>query len=289
MKANDILKEKMQGRNLIELLMEMYPDVNSTSKLMYEANQKTVEAALSIRFSKDEKEQYLDEKIISKREYLEKSNLVALYNQLAGYSAENIDSIESKGEAFQGIGQMLGMIPSETHQAINPENLSLIKKMTGSNDAEKIDIKQADIILNDFGTVIPIFKTASETENPTETLMKYFVYLQYEIKFLEWLHEQKVKVNEQLILGAELEKIEWLGTQKQLAELFVELEKKGWVKEKKSKLISKYFTKAGTIFEILKQSGIDSEGLPDYPNIYTKTYSKCFRDIKSNTSNSNKQ
>ncbi len=71
-----------------------------------------------------------------------------------------------------------------------------------------------------------------------------------------------------------LPKIEWNGTQKELAELFIELKRKGWVSEIEGNLIQNYFSGAKTIKQILKEGGAN------YEQVYTKTYKPKFDTIK---------
>ena len=78
-----------------------------------------------------------------------------------------------------------------------------------------------------------------------------------------------------------LEKFDWLGTQKNLAELFIELENKGWIKKIDRDLIKQYFTKSTTISEILKPS-VDKTGKPTFEKVYTKAYKKAFNNIALN-------
>ena len=80
----------------------------------------------------------------------------------------------------------------------------------------------------------------------------------------------------------ELTKIQWLGTQKQLAELFIELKKKGWIEEHPAEVIQSCFTKSNSISQCFKP-GIDkNRGYePTYPGIYTPEYNPKFFGIKS--------
>lgn len=82
----------------------------------------------------------------------------------------------------------------------------------------------------------------------------------------------------------DVEKIEWLGTQKQLGELFLELERKGWIKEKKVSLIENYFTKSNSMSQVLKPSQDTGTKQKLYSGIYTKNYKPVFADIKINIS-----
>lgn len=102
--------------------------------------------------------------------------------------------------------------------------------------------------------------------------------------------EQQKETNKQMdiatkgnglnLAGLGLEKHEWLGTQFQLAELFIELERKGWIKEKKHKTIKGCFTNSNTIDQVIKP-GYDLKE-PTYPQIYTESYRPVFEGIKKN-------
>ena len=81
---------------------------------------------------------------------------------------------------------------------------------------------------------------------------------------------------------AELEQFEWLGTQKQLAELFLELERKRWIREKNVKLIKSYFTKSDTIHQTLKPDHDTATGENRYLGIYGTRYKPAFKEIKPN-------
>lgn len=83
-----------------------------------------------------------------------------------------------------------------------------------------------------------------------------------------------------------LERIEWLGTQKNLSELFIELKKKNWLKEiPKKKLLKAYFTKTDSIEQVLKPSTDPSNYMDRYEGVYTKDYTAQFAQILQNTIN----
>jgi hypothetical protein len=79
----------------------------------------------------------------------------------------------------------------------------------------------------------------------------------------------------------ELRKISWKGTQKELAELFVELKNKGWISEIEPNLIQEYFKESKTIKQVLKPSK-DKDGNANYDGIYTKVYKPKFDSIRRN-------
>lgn len=78
----------------------------------------------------------------------------------------------------------------------------------------------------------------------------------------------------------EVTKIEWLGSQKELAELFLELKRKGFVAEIPTQLIKQYFTKSDTIEQVLKPSQDPKTKENTYEGIYTKAYRPHFDTIR---------
>jgi len=84
-------------------------------------------------------------------------------------------------------------------------------------------------------------------------------------------------------------KINWLGTQKELGELFVELLQKGWITEIDAKKIQALFSKSNTISQVIKPS---QQIIPDekgnkklenqYEQIYTAKYQPKFDTIRKN-------
>ncbi|TVT37854.1 hypothetical protein FNT36_22100 [Hymenobacter setariae] len=77
-------------------------------------------------------------------------------------------------------------------------------------------------------------------------------------------------------------KMVWLGTQKQLAELFAQLESKGWLRAPVSSAIKRAFTKSDSIQQILKPGVIKGGTNRPYPEIFTTEYTECFDGISKN-------
>jgi hypothetical protein len=77
-------------------------------------------------------------------------------------------------------------------------------------------------------------------------------------------------------------KIQWLGTQRQLAELFSVLKSKGWIEKFEYETIKECFTESNSIQQYLKP-GINKEnGEATYPEIYKTNYDERFFTIKKN-------
>jgi hypothetical protein len=143
----------------------------------------------------------------------------------------------------------------------------LIKRNKASDLYEAIGILTKKINKNELVKI----------NEKVSTFVGYFYFSEYLIKQNEKFKEIQLEVNE-----TNFDKLEWLGSQKELGELFLALNKKGWLKEINSALIKKYFTKSNTIDQILKPSLSNS----NYEGVYTKKYKPKFdlirpRGIKS--------
>lgn len=76
-------------------------------------------------------------------------------------------------------------------------------------------------------------------------------------------------------------KIQWLGTQKELAELFVELKKKGWIEKFENETIRDCFTESNSIPQYLKPATDRKTKTETYEKLYSG-YSPQFYGIKEN-------
>ncbi len=97
------------------------------------------------------------------------------------------------------------------------------------------------------------------------------------IKFKEHKKQPTIK-NIQIIS----EKIDWKGTQKELAELFIELKNKGWIEEVNPTKIMNAFTQSDTIQQVLKPGNNPKTKIDEYNQIYTKRYKPKFKGIEQN-------
>lgn len=79
-----------------------------------------------------------------------------------------------------------------------------------------------------------------------------------------------------------LQKIEWQGTQKELGELLVELQKNGWIKDIPIESLQKLFTSTDSLHQVLKPTQNKKTGIKHFSGIYTKMYKPKFDGIKPN-------
>lgn len=73
-----------------------------------------------------------------------------------------------------------------------------------------------------------------------------------------------------------------LGTQKELAELHIELETKGCVKKSRVNTIKAAYTKSATLDQVMKRNESVRNGDQEYDQIYTVKYKPMFYGIKLN-------
>jgi hypothetical protein len=140
----------------------------------------------------------------------------------------------------------------------------------------KIEIKQLEVELGRFELDINEIKKNIIYLNSDEyspVLYECLITALSSIFDKVQTHFEKFLTSENL----NLIKMEWLGTQKELAELFIELKNKGYIKEFKYNTIKACFTNTNTIHQILKPDNIDD---PIYPQVYSPEYKKKFEKIE---------
>ena len=104
-----------------------------------------------------------------------------------------------------------------------------------------------------------------------------------DVVFEDWLSENPIsEIND--LATKRAKKLDWLGDQKELTDLFVTLKQKGWIREVESKTIKSAFTKTDTIHQVLKPNqSKETKFEPVYPQIYSAKYSSPFSKIQDKT------
>lgn len=77
-------------------------------------------------------------------------------------------------------------------------------------------------------------------------------------------------------------KIQWLGTQKELAELFIWLKAKGWITDFEPETIKECFTNTNTIQQYLKPGDYTDELGGTYDQVFTAEYAPKFHGVLTN-------
>lgn len=103
----------------------------------------------------------------------------------------------------------------------------------------------------------------------------------------DWLKQEKERQNTPSVKPVELQKIVWNGTQKELAELFIQLKEKGWIEGFEYDTIKSCFTNAHSIHQYLKPFTENKTYEPTFEKVYTKEYKPMFFAIKPNTKKHN--
>ena len=120
---------------------------------------------------------------------------------------------------------------------------------------------------------------------PTQTIAEFTSY-SVTRRALGFAEQEGTLGNESLsspaLRGAPPKLMNWLGTQKQLAELFVKLEEHGWITAPVPEAIKRAFTKSHTIQQVLKPGKSDRSNKRHYPDVFTVEYESMFDGIAKN-------
>ena len=217
------------------------------------------------------------------------------------------DLLSHLGEFKSSVFSDLALIENEAFNEIGPflETFTTISISLSDSNQDSDFVEQTSELSSllqseAFSTMIDTFfpdaeikeeyanliKPFSENTNGQEELVKRSTYMIlrifYEKKFLEYLKETIRILDDQPSNSREIIKIEWLGTQKELAELFVELERKKWINEINANTIKAIFTRSNSIQQVLKRGDVRNSTSFGYDQIYTTTYKSKFDTIRTN-------
>ncbi len=79
-----------------------------------------------------------------------------------------------------------------------------------------------------------------------------------------------------------INQIQWLGTQKELAELFIRLKEKGWISGFEYETIKACFTNSNSIQQVLKPGQDPKTKQATFDQVFTKDYTSQFHGIQQN-------
>jgi hypothetical protein len=210
--------------------------------------------------------------------------------------ANFLNIIEKLKQIFPNIKQT-----SRWQELKNDQKTAIVALMNLPNDffaPEKLTLQNVRNKIVKTPALYKSYKSLSTQEGSKNTISgmllnavssMFDLYFQGELN-VKVRNELKNFISKELELNKEIEsgkiaylKIEWLGTQKQLGELFVELNRKGWITDIPTDLIKNYFTKSNTIEQVLKPS-LDLKTKENaYEGIYTTNYKPRFDSIRKNT------
>ena len=152
-----------------------------------------------------------------------------------------------------------------------------LRNIFGEHSIELNEFANLKFRNNYFGN-IPYSAKSEENENLfREDFQTTINYINQYLDELNSVNETEVIIQSK----KEFPKIRWQGTQKELGELFIELNRKGWINEISTSLIKNYFSDSNTIDQVLKPSK-DKEGNSNYDGVYTKAYKPKFDSIRMN-------
>lgn len=265
--------------------MELYLFTNQALAASFDAilesKKRNFISALDLRISKEEKIDFTHEAIRAKRKNIETDILNNVYNFIAehpekfsGILAGSFHNPHHLGMAFFEGNELKGSKAFEI----------LLSKCTSDGKTEgQIEIHIEELRKHEI--VSPALENALRCKSSDlEELFLYpFFYLHFERLYLSYLIDTYNQLQGNGIIDDKhYEKIEWQGKQKELAELFIELQRKGWIKEIKPDLIQAYFTNSTTIKQVLKPAQDAKTKQNLYDSVFTKQYKAMFAEIKPN-------
>jgi hypothetical protein len=260
--------------SIIEMLLDAQKDKANFFVSTLDTKKIVFNSAFETRIDNEEKISYTIAEIQKVREALENDLMNSAYDHLIQPLSSLIPLIRNYKK---NVSTLTNSIELEDFQ-------NTIANIFSDSDIEIKDISNFVSQIEKSGEKSDFLVSAVKSKDFGLALLNIMFFIHYEKKYLDFLKttldglKQPIK---QITKDMELEKIEWQGTQKELAELFVELHKKGWIKEVNSNLIERYFTKSDTVKQILKPSE-DKMGTKNYDGIYTKAYKPKFKSILPN-------
>ena len=187
---------------------------------------------------------------------------------------------------FKQVNEIFEHSNTMTPNEIEDWEYELKKYLNGkSTDLAKEIIDYGKAVLKecyDLHLIVCNNKYSCVTNSNFEAKIDYCEHFKKEIIEFEKQHQAKENPPPK-----PTNKMQWLGTQKELAELFIELEKKGWIEKIEANTLKACFTKSNSIQQVLKPISDPKSYQKTYDQVYTSQYSPSFYGIKENTKNPN--
>jgi hypothetical protein len=182
-----IIEKGLDKRRLIDLLIEKFPDIDNTVKILSLNRDKDVETKLHMRPSKEDKLLYLNEMITQKRTEIEGKNIMLLYNGICQPIPESIDNLKDYEKRFS---ELIGLIPSKMPDGFNLQAITDLVHITDVQNPVTITEEQLIGKITETGVLAPTFNFLGEVKDPIHSLMTFFFYIHYEVEFLNSIIEK---------------------------------------------------------------------------------------------------
>lgn len=282
---------------VIDLLKEISPYEFELENMRHQQEWDNLLQKLKYRSSIERKKELLNLELDSTIDYLdsnEEGELRHIFGDLSQTKLHNvIEKVKSIAQVFMKSHEWKILDYKQKQQFLAIKNLKsdLIKENMPYKQAYRILLKKMGLrILTDKDKKkenITLNRQVSQLINGLfydHFQVELNRKIQIELKnYLPENHHQLLEVNPSTNELSPVIKIEWNGTQKELAELFVELHRKKWIDEIPSKLIKQYFTKSDTIEQVLKPTQDSKTKEKNYEGIFTTAYRPRFDTIRQSS------
>jgi hypothetical protein len=256
----------------INVIILIQNDINVFIKQQTEIRKDDILQTLSNRYNKADMCQFLEGEITSLRTELENEVVSKWYNMLT----KKMSEIRLISQNYAKGRTLIDKAAESEPDLFFLKDILDINSLLFNNPPKDFSPQKIDEMLRKLAPIASQskrFEDVLKDAKPHEAYFTLMLFIHHEKHLLQSL----ISIYKQVENGTwatidvsvtSLEKIEWQGTQKELAELFVELEKKGWIKEKNAELIKAHFTKSDTIHQVLKPSQDMKSKEKTYDGIY---------------------
>ncbi len=131
-------------------------------------------------------------------------------------------------------------------------------------------------------SLLKVSEKDKEATNEEERIQQATFESRILIEFLKMAFSKELSGEEDRNISITLEKMEWLGTQKELAELLIMLKERRWIRQFRNTTIKACFTRSNSIQQVLKPGQQKGKYYDNYPQVFTENYLQKFHGIKEN-------
>jgi hypothetical protein len=291
--------EALKSLKIMEFLKNAFKPEFSLQSLWYEQEVSQIKRKLERCVTLDQKKNYLQSKLEEQEILFEEHEYFDFIEEFAESPLSDlIGKIQKMKNGFEKTSRWMDM--DEEEQSYMSILSEIPDEMPSDDVFQSLTLQKIRMAIITKPSFYKIFTKVMSFKRGKVPISKFVldiikdifdVYFQSKINTLVREEYQKLIPKSDYELAEVIEsynevslpQIEWQGTQKELAELFVELRKKGWITAIPTKLIKQYFTNSYSIEQVLKPNQDPKTKDNTYEGIYTSAYKPYFDSIRQNT------
>jgi len=268
---------------IIDGFTVLYPEIFAYFRSLYNKRKSELKAKLDNRPAQREKEELLTNERERTIKEVENSPLSGYYLLLSKPASE----VKAYFDSFVSvIPQIINAASSETD--IKPKEILQSVSQKYLQPDSTITLPDMDSIIKELSGIPEAgeaLNSIAQSQDSMAAFAYYLLQMEGDNRYLQFVILTYNKLQEpktNLMETKEFEKIEWLGTQKQLAELFLELEKNKWIEKIDVTALKACFTKSNSIEQVLKPTQDTKTKEKLYEGVYSPKFKRSFDTVKPN-------